>query len=49
MKFNAITKESLHLRNDLNEKKRSVSFHDIFFFVFEFNNIVRAGAIPSIA
>ena len=34
MKFNAITKESLHLRHDLNEKKSSVSFSMTFFFSF---------------
>ena len=31
MKFNAITKEPLHLLHDLNERKSSVSFHDNFF------------------
>ena len=49
MKFNAITKESLRLLHDLNEKNSSVSFHANFFFFFEINNIVRTGDIPSIS
>ena len=48
LNFNAITKEPLHLLHDPNDKKSSISFYAIF-FIFEINNIIRAGAIRSIA
>ena len=46
MKFNAITKKPVHLLHDLNEKKKTISFHGIFFS--EIKNIVSGGAIRSI-